>query len=137
MRILLTGSNNRNDYLTVVRAISVAIDRLVSEDSEDKNIIIVHGAGRGVESLVTEFVNKSEDILRGWGITIEEEKHYPDWERFEGKARAINNTKMVALGADICVAFPSESSKHVWDCIVKARRAGITVLTYKEEDADS
>lgn len=42
--------------------------------------------------------------------------------RILGPAR---NTRMVALGADVCHAFPGPSSRGTWDCLTKAAKAGI------------
>ena len=35
------------------------------------------------------------------------------------------NSRMVALGADLCVGFPGLNSKGTWDCLRKATDAGI------------
>lgn len=37
------------------------------------------------------------------------------------------NTKMVDLGADVCLGFPGPSSRGTVDCIKKAKKAGIEV----------
>lgn len=44
--------------------------------------------------------------------------------------RLARNTRMVALGAEICLAFPARGSKGTWDCLIKAAEAGIIGRVY-------
>jgi hypothetical protein len=34
---------------------------------------------------------------------------------------------MVDLGADLCLAFPMPRSRGTWDCVRRAKKAGIVV----------
>lgn len=56
---------------------------------------------------------------------------YPaQWHRHGRKAGPIRNQEMVDSGAEICLAFPSPSSKGTWDCLKRAALAGIPGRVY-------
>jgi hypothetical protein len=58
------------------------------------------------------------------------ERHEAQWGprgRLLGPER---NTKMVNLGADICLAFPGPNSRGTVDCVNKAKAAGIFTMEF-------
>jgi len=118
--------------MLVSRAIVVAIDEAKASNPDLSEVVVVHGAAKGADALASEFVNKTEDYLRGHGINIYEERHRAKWNQHGSGAGPVRNREMVRAGADICLAFPLEGSKGTWDCIVTARRAGIPVRIYRE-----
>lgn len=66
------------------------------------------------------------------GATVEP---YPaDWRRYGGHAGPIRNTAMVRAGADLCLAFPRKVSVGTWDCVRKARAAGIRTIVIALEE---
>jgi len=128
-RILVTGSRSWSDYDTVCRALAVAIETVKERRPQDKRIVIVHGNAKGADTMAATFVYQFQDYLKQKGYTIVEEAHPADWKI--GKAAGpIRNTKMVELGADICVAF-NEGGSGTTNCISQAKKAGIEVLEYK------
>jgi hypothetical protein len=72
-------------------------------------------------------------IARRWADAaqgVESEGHPADWETFGKRAGMVRNAEMVALGADICLAFPAPDSRGTWDCLTKAAKAGIHTRIY-------
>lgn len=133
MRILITGSRDFPDYNTVMRGLSVAIEDLSVIDPNDRDIIIVHGAATGADTMAGDFVRHARAFLSGIGYTIREERHPAEWDKFGKAAGPIRNQAMVDLGADICVAFfkvgaLNKGTKH---CSGAAKKAGIRVLEYE------
>jgi hypothetical protein len=131
IRILITGSRYLEDSMVVSRAIAVAMEELSSSD--DKDIVIVHGAAPGADTLAGDFVSQAKNFMRGHGVTVREERHPvspEDWEKIGKKAGPLRNQKMVDLGADICLAFPAKNSRGTLDCMMRARKAGIPVKVY-------
>lgn len=117
MRVLITGSR---DWVAV-RPIFAALDRL---HQHDPHLVIVHGAGSGADR-----------IAKLWAIQqgVPYEPHPADWGRYGKAAGPIRNQQMVALGADLCLAFPLPQSRGTYDCMRRAREAGIPVHDYSEE----
>lgn len=60
-----------------------------------------------------------------WGLPVE--AHPADWRSCGRAAGLIRNQRMVDLGADLCLAFPLGESRGTWDCVARARKAGIEV----------
>lgn len=62
------------------------------------------------------------------------EPHPADWSL--GKAAGmLRNGLMVDLGADVCLAFPMGSSVGTWDCVRRARAAGIETHIIHPQEA--
>lgn len=117
----------------IMRGLSVAIEDLSVIDPNDRDIIIVHGAAKGADTMAGDFVRHARAFLSGIGYTIREERHPAEWDKFGKGAGPIRNQAMVDLGADLCVAFftdrtTSRGTKH---CVAAAKKAGIRVLEYE------
>lgn len=110
-RILITGGRDFNHKEIVMQALT---DTIASFSGEE--VVVVHGGAKGADTLAAECAKKL-----GAGV----ECHPADWETHGKKAGPIRNVHMVNLGADICLAFPSQQSKGTWHCVKKAREAGI------------
>ena len=129
-RLLVTGSRDYTDYETVSRGMTVAIETLVKNHPEDKVITLVHGAAKGADSLADNFMYRARKVMASYGYTIVIEPHAADWEKWGKAAGPIRNKEMVALGADICVAFIRNQSRGASHCRDLARAAGIEILEY-------
>ena len=115
MRILVTGSRDWTDrdavFVAILRQI-IGMDR--------RHITIVHGAcPTGADAFAAE--------LADWN-GIREERHPADWKARGKAAGPIRNQAMVDAGADICLAFPLDSSRGTRDCMRRAEAAGIPVV---------
>lgn len=118
-RILITGSREWQNR----EAIYLAIFHWVREHcTGPEEIIIVHGdASRGADRL-------ARDIARNisWAT---EEPHPADWSWGNG-AGMQRNDEMVALGADVCLAFIRGKSNGTRHCAGQAAKAGIPVIRH-------
>lgn len=110
-RILVTGSRSWSDVESVRAA-------LVRAARGRADVTVVDGAARGLDSIAHGVAAEM-----GWGT----ERYPADWDRNGGAAGPMRNAEMVALGADICVAFPGPKSVGTWDCVRRAVAAGIAV----------
>jgi hypothetical protein len=133
MRILITGSRDFSDARTVMRGITVAIETLITKFPDDKEIVIVHGAARGADTLAENYVHNTAQYLTSKGYRIRQEKHPAKWDDHGRSAGPIRNQEMVDKGADICVAFikGGAANRGTTDCSGRARKAGIEVLEFR------
>lgn len=84
-------------------------------------IILVHGAARGADSLAAEIWEQ---------VGLATEAHPADWEGLGRKAGHVRNHHMVSLGADLCLAFPLGESRGTRGCMAAAHKAGIPVRNH-------
>lgn len=111
MRILITGSREWTDWN--------ALNNVLSEYLNESDLVIVHGdCPTGADWMAKRWC-KFKGVL--------EEPHPANWKQFGKQAGPIRNQEMVDLDADKCVAFPLPQSRGTFDCMNKARRAGIPV----------
>lgn len=113
---LLTGSRDWQD----VEAVERAINQLVM--TYGTGFILRHGACPDGADAIAEAYCKE--------IGVETDPVRADWKRYGRSAGPIRNQKMVAKGADVCVAFPLGASKGTRGCMELAEAAGIPVINY-------
>lgn len=130
MRILITGSRtwpNRDtvhvalfEFITNDLGILPPVDGLT-------DITMVHGhCPKGVDAWADEFYT---EYMADYGAKIE--RHPAKWDQFGKRAGPIRNQEMVDLGADVCLAFPTEDGRGTQDCVKRAMAAGIKVKVHK------
>ncbi len=118
LRILITGSRNWTDEKTVAKAL-----RDATADYDPSNVTVVHGACRtGADRIAAEAA-----ALIGFNV----EAHPANWNAHGRAAGPTRNNAMVALGADICLAFPLGESKGARGCMRRAAAAGIPVVIHE------
>jgi YspA, cpYpsA-related SLOG family len=110
VRILITGSRDWTDRTSIARRIMRVINEncpmLVDEkgnpDQRDtSDVVIVHGACRGVDLLAAEWAEGSTP-------PIKTEPHPALWKVngvYDPGAGYARNAEMVRAGADVCLAF--------------------------------
>jgi hypothetical protein len=105
-RILVTGSRTWTDN-TIIR------DALTP--FRTPGAVLVHGNARGADRIAA-------GIWRTWGLPTE--AHTADWDTHGRAAGMHRNRHMVALGADMCLAFIRDHSPGATHCaaIARARR---------------
>lgn len=142
LRLLLSGSREETDRLTVVAALSDACN---SMKQGRRMIRLIHGGAPGADSTGGSVWR---DWVRGWPqLFVEAEVHPADWDscgpdcppRPHRKSRRNGgeycplaghrrNAHMISLGADLCVTLARSWDSGTGNCARLARAAGIPVL---------
>ncbi len=91
--------------------------------------IVVHGNAAGVDKLAAGVASRLR-YTDGWPRP---EAHAAKWSEFGNFAGCERNQRMVELGADVCLAFPTATSVGTYDCAARAERAGIRVVWFPGE----
>jgi hypothetical protein len=126
-RLLVTGARDWTDARLVHHELNRAITRLCpmypdGVDWDTRGLVLVHGAcPTGADFIANE-----------WAIVnfIDVDPHPADWNRWGKAAGPRRNSEMVALGADLCLAFIGPKSRGTVDCADKAAAAGIETLRW-------
>lgn len=130
--ILVTGGRDRRDYLCIARHLGLAIQD--ARDAGHSNILVIHGGAPGVDAMAEEFVNKTENSLKAFGITIRTKVFRPKYKEYPPKqAPIMRNIEMVDLGPDICLAFPAANSRGTLQCIDYAKKSNIKTEIFEED----
>lgn len=112
-RILVTGSRDWADELTVEAALAMACYQQVPA-------VIVHGACRTGADAIASRWTRSHRVI---GLT--EEAHPALWQWHGKAAGPRRNAEMVNLGADVCLAFIKDGSRGASHTALLAEKAGI------------
>lgn len=114
MRILITGSR-AHPRPSLVR--DALLEATAGMDPAD--VTIVSG------NCPTGADNFAETIARQQGFNLE--LHPANWKELGRRAGPVRNQKMVDLGADLVLAFPTGDSHGTRHCISAALQAGLNV----------
>ena len=120
MRILITGSRYHKDSQMIEKAIEKQVEHLDSYE----DVVIIQG-----ECPYGGAVKYASDWARNNGAI--DESYPADFKKLGKKAGPLRNQEMVDSGAEVCLAFPEDDSRGTWDCVRKAKKAGIPVKIYK------
>lgn len=144
-RVLVTGSREWTDMNVIDQALDAALALLQAPVTMQDTVSLVHGAAKGLDALAAQVAGS-----RGWKVEgyparwNEHTAECPAWHltpepkptcKMAGHRR---NHEMIALGADLVVAFPmgeesSGYSKGTWGCARAAMKAELpTVVVWKE-----
>jgi len=124
LRILVTGSRHWTDRYAIRRALLRAVALCADPPSR---VVVVHGGARGADA-------GAGQVARGYGWTVE--PHPADWDKYGRSAGHRRNAEMVALGADVCLAFPLGDSQGTRGCMKLCERAGIPVRDLGDPEPD-
>lgn len=113
MRILITGSR----YRPAIDVYKV-LDRYKGSVNE-----IVVGDATGADEAARTWA-----VSNGVNLTV----HKADWNAYGSSAGPRRNQEMVDAGADLCLAFPMSGSRGTWDCVNRAKKAGIVVTVISQ-----
>lgn len=117
----MTGSRDWDDYGLIWRTITMqAIALLEDADLDEDCMTLVSGACPTGADLM------AEDVARQWGWQVE--RHPADWAKYGKRAGYLRNAEMVALGADLCLAFIKNDSKGASMTARLAEEAGIPTV---------
>ena len=118
MRVLVTGSRKITpENAEYVRSVLGLFKTFHPRD----RIVIVEGGAQGVDLIASMWASAE-------GVATE--KHTADWASYGKRAGSIRNQEMVDRGATVCIAFPGPGSVGTWDCVRRARKAGIRVVEH-------
>lgn len=119
VRVLVTGSRTWDAVEVIARAFAEV--RAIAPPGE--SVVVVHGdCRRGADAIADRAAT-----YFGWAV----ERHPADWYRYRKTAGFRRNDEMVALGADVCLAFIRDGSRGASHCAAAAARAGIPVRRYE------
>lgn len=139
-RVLVTGSREWVDFDLVDQALDAALALLQVPLTMQDTMLLCHGAAKGLDSLAAVVAGS-----RGWKV----EEHPASWNEHSVDCPSwhvspvVQNTckmaghrrnhEMIALGADLVIAFPtgeekSGLSKGTWGCARAARAAQLPTL---------
>ncbi|ASR75964.1 DprA-like DNA processing chain A [Mycobacterium phage GenevaB15] len=131
-RVLITGSRDWTDR----HAVGLALQ---SELEKHGEILILNGmCERGADLHAHEYylmhgskwVREKEfpaDWSRDCTSSCYHKPRFKNGQRYCPLAGHLRNQAMVDFGADVCLAFPLEDSRGTYDCMKRAKKAGITV----------
>jgi len=122
-RLIVTGTRRGWPDEKLVEAGLFAAYSVLNPGTPGQPVTLVHGAAPGIDI-------QAKRIWESKGLPTE--PHEALWKTYGKGAGPIRNQEMVDAGADLCVAFPDAESSGTWDCIKRARKAGITVLIMGE-----
>jgi hypothetical protein len=120
-RVLVTGSTNWDDIETLWAALDAEFDHA---QAAGRNVIVIQGGANGADMLAKNWV------LRNLKAGVMPETHPARWcdhGVYNPQAGRARNRRMVALGADVCLAFIRNGSAGATHCARLAEEAGITV----------
>lgn len=139
-RVLVTGSREWTDIDLVDQALDAALALLQVPLTMQDTVTLIHGAAKGLDYLSSVVAGS-----RGWKVEEypakwnEHSADCPGWHlnpivldtcKMAGHRR---NHEMIALGADLVIAFPtgdenSGLSRGTWGCARAAKAAGLPTL---------
>jgi hypothetical protein len=137
-RVLVTGSRTWADYEIIRAEIGLVVTERMAETAQPyPPIVVVHRAARGADQFAAEAADESR---------LHQEPHPARWQvngRRDLSAGYRRNGEMVALGADVCLAFlmpcnlrrcegtEPHDSHGAAHCAGLAREAGIPVREFR------
>ena len=124
-RIIVTGARDWPE--SEARFVDYALGSLIARTvGTFGSIVIVHGdCPTGVDAIADRHALHSP-----YGGRVTVEAHPARWSEHGNAAGPKRNAEMVALGADVCLAFPGPGSRGTIDCLTKAVQAGIATQVF-------
>ncbi|QNL30828.1 DprA-like DNA processing chain A [Mycobacterium phage Estes] len=132
-RVLITGSRDWADR----RAVGIALGRELEKFGE---ILILNGmCPTGADLHAHQFYLahgskwvREKEFPADWGRdctgSCYHKPRFKNGQRYCPIAGHLRNQAMVDFGADVCLAFPLKDSRGTYDCMKRAKKAGIPVI---------
>ena len=120
-RVLVTGSRTWEDYELVSRVLAGIARTELTHRPREQFTLVSGACPKGADAM-------AEDLAEKLGYHIE--RHPADWNTHGKRAGFVRNAEMVALGADVCIAFIKDGSKGATMTADLAEKAGIPTARY-------
>ena len=120
MRVLVTASRKLADRDVVWNALDHLYLQWLKKRKPGEEFIVMHGGAPGGDSIADAWTRQGQPYVRPDLVEA-------NWELLGLHAGFERNGRMVAKGADVCLAFPRGKSRGTRDCMKQARAAGIPV----------
>jgi hypothetical protein len=122
-RILVTGSRDWTDLSALTFALGWTYGHLQARGLGPAGAVLVHGAcPTGADAM-------ADAVWTGQNMPVE--RHPADWDTHLRRAGFIRNAEMVALGADVCLAFIRNGSNGATMTARLAEAAGIRTIIFR------
>ena len=118
-RVLITGSRDWTDRQALGEALIEARCQAVTGPLLRRMLLVSGACPTGADRM-------AETLAEGWGWLVE--RHPADWERYGKAAGFRRNAEMVALGAEVCLAFIKNDSRGASHTADLAEKAGIPTI---------
>lgn len=125
-RILITGSRDWPNEPAIAAAILQSW-----LDWGKPPLTVIHGGARGADEIAGSVINKQ---LATAPDLFKVEVHPALWDIHGKAAGHIRNAEMVALGADLLIAFIYNESRGATGCLKLAEAAGIPCIVYRLDE---
>lgn len=110
VKVIVCGGRDYSNRGRVWQILDAAIERLGLD-------AVVQGGARGADALAKEWAHERE---------LQCETFYADWDGLGKRAGHVRNSKMLTVGAEICIAFKGGAGTA--DMIRQAKSAGLRVI---------
>ncbi len=132
VRVLITGSRDFTDRAIIAKALSQ-----VRRENGYRTLVIVHGDARGADALAKKIAEGADPgRAREEAHPVPNSVWYPNGSNgpLDHSAGPRRNKRMVAAGADICLAFFLAGAKNTGTkhCSNAAAKAGIPVRKFEQ-----
>jgi hypothetical protein len=128
MRVIVTGDRHHTDVALIEGALEfVYLGFINAGRAITEEFVVVHGGARGADFIASVWAAKHKRL------SVVNEPHPANWDEFSKAAGSIRNQEMVDLGAELCLAFPLAGSIGTWNCVNKAKKAGIEVRIFESK----
>lgn len=126
MRVLVTGSRDWPDRNKVYQELEMVL-------GAQKEITVVHGhCPKGADRYADDWALDLQLIYGDETDLVRVERYPADWNGpLKKRAGFARNAEMVALGADLCLAFIHNESKGATHCAELAEKAGIPTQIFR------